>query len=217
MENVADALKMAGSVLLFVMALSICVLSFSQARESVDNILAYSDRESLYIENDDRFYYLSSSSDTNRYVGKETIIPAIYRSYKESYKIVFNFPDNTYYLFERDGEEVNYINLETESIAKGKEEEFLNGIIYGDFENGKYEFIRGFNYRITPNVNSLYNYLTDKESNYKIKESLGTYYIQDLSSDGEQYETDNDSSANAILEVNKDERRVITYTFESIT
>ena len=58
-ENIADALKMAGSVLLFVMGLSIAILAFSQARESMDIVLSYSDRESLSIEGNPRFYYLS--------------------------------------------------------------------------------------------------------------------------------------------------------------
>ena len=90
MENAADALKMAGSVLLFVIALSIAVLSITQARESADRVLAYSDRETLSIEGDSRFYYLAGNNDdTNRYVGKETIIPSIYRAYKENFKIIF--------------------------------------------------------------------------------------------------------------------------------
>lgn len=54
-ENIADALKMAGSVLLFVMGLSIAILAFSQARESMDIVLSYSDRESLSIEGNPRF------------------------------------------------------------------------------------------------------------------------------------------------------------------
>ena len=44
MENVADALKMAGSVLLFVIGLTIAILAFSQAREEIDSVLRYSDR-----------------------------------------------------------------------------------------------------------------------------------------------------------------------------
>ena len=89
-DNVADALRMAGSVLLFVLGLSIAILALSQARESLDIVLSYSDRESLTIENDERYYYLASENDTSRYVGKETVIPAIYRAYKENYKIIFN-------------------------------------------------------------------------------------------------------------------------------
>ena len=101
MENAVDALKMAGSVLLFVIALSVAILSFTNARQAIDSVLEYSDRESLTIEGDPRFYYLSGgNNDTSRYVGKETIIPAIYRAYKENYKIVFKFNDvDTYYLY----------------------------------------------------------------------------------------------------------------------
>ena len=49
MENAADALKMAGAVLLFVLALSIIIPFFSQARETADMILDIRDRETVYI------------------------------------------------------------------------------------------------------------------------------------------------------------------------
>ena len=39
MENAADAIKVAGAVLLFVLALSIIIPFFSQARETADMIL----------------------------------------------------------------------------------------------------------------------------------------------------------------------------------
>ena len=44
MENAAEALKMAGAVLLFVLALSVAIVSFGQARETADTILDYRDR-----------------------------------------------------------------------------------------------------------------------------------------------------------------------------
>lgn len=204
-ENIADALKMAGSVLLFVMGLSIAILAFSQARESMDIVLSYSDRESLSIEGDSRFYYLSKDNDTSRYVGKETIIPAIYRAYKENYKIVFKFPNDKYYLFEgKNDEKISTLDLANQSLSSDlASRQFLNGIIYGDFEyeneKSKNDYINKF--KITPNDISLYQYLTEKESTYKIKEYLGTYYIEDVNGT---------SKVNA---VNKTEKRVITYEF----
>ena len=162
-ENIADALKMAGSVLLFVMGLSIAILAFSQARESIDIILSYSDRESLSIENDSRFYYLSNTQDTNRYVGKETIIPTMYRAYKENFKIVFIFPDD-YYLFKTkdNNDGIKVLDLSKQSIASDlSSRQFLNGIIYRDFEKNEDEYKRKFN--INLNDISLYNYLTAKE------------------------------------------------------
>ena len=211
-ENIADALKMAGSVLLFVMGLSIAILAFSQARESMDIVLSYSDRESLSIEGNPRFYYLSKDNDTSRYVGKETIIPAIYRAYKENYKIVFKFPDD-YYLFKQEvknakglkkKKKISTLDLANQSLSSDlASRQFLNGIIYGDFEyeneKSKNDYINKF--KITPNDISLYQYLTEKESTYKIKEYLGTYYIEDVNGTSE------------VNAVNKTEKRVITYEF----
>ena len=211
-ENIADALKMAGSVLLFVMGLSIAILAFSQARESMDIVLSYSDRESLSIEGNPRFYYLSNDNDTSRYVGKETIIPAIYRAYKENYKIVFKFPDD-YYLFKQEvknakglneEKKISTLDLANQSLSSDlASRQFLNGIIYGDFEyeneKSKNDYINKF--KITPNDISLYQYLTEKESTYKIKEYLGTYYIEDVNGTSE------------VNAVNKTEKRVITYEF----
>ena len=211
-EIIADALKMAGSVLLFVMGLSIAILAFSQARESMDIVLSYSDRESLSIEGNPRFYYLSKDNDTSRYVGKETIIPAIYRAYKENYKIVFKFPDD-YYLFKQEvknakglnkEKKISTLDLANQSLSSDlASRQFLNGIIYGDFEyeneKSKNDYINKF--KITPNDISLYQYLTEKESTYKIKEYLGTYYIEDVNGTSE------------VNAVNKTEKRVITYEF----
>ncbi len=213
-DNIADALKMAGSVLLFVIGLSIAILAFSQARESIDLVLTYSDRESLTIEDDSRFYYRSEKNDTSRYVGKETIIPAIYRAYKENYKIVFKFPDSDYYLFKQDVKNVETglnekkpiitLDLANQSLSNDlASRQFLNGIIYGDFEyeegKSKSDYISKF--KIEPNDICLYDYLTSKETSYKIKESLGTYYIEDLNGTTE------------VEDVNKTEKRVITYEF----
>lgn len=224
-DNVADALKMAGSVLLFVMGLSISILSFSQAREAIDLVLAYSDRESLTIENDDRFYYMANNKDTKRYVGKETIIPAIYRAYKESYKIVFEFPNNDHYLFTQDvkneqtgqfekDKEIVIIDLKEQNIGSDlASRQFLNGILYRDFEYepGKNEEDYKQYFKIKPNSISLYEYLTSKEGAYKIEESLGTYYIEDLG--GTPYVDNPDGTSVRQPDTNKQEKRVITYRF----
>lgn len=213
MENIVDALKMAGAVLLFLLALSITTLSFSKARETIDILLNYSDREYLTTKDgkeDNSYYYFAK--DTTRYVGKETIIPAIYRAYKENYKIVFEFPDD-YYLFEQkilndDGKEeikqIKKIDLKEQKISSDFESRrFLNGIIYGEYggygDDTKYQK----DFLINPNRNSLNTYLNDKEKNYKIKEYLGTYYTEDA-----------EGSESTIDDVEKHEKRVITYTFE---
>ena len=85
MENAVDALKMAGAVLMFVMALSVSIVAFGQVRQTADLVLDQTDRESYNIDGD--FNYEATA--TERQVSIETIIPSIYRAYNEQYKIVF--------------------------------------------------------------------------------------------------------------------------------
>ncbi len=81
MENAAEALKMAAFVLIFILALSISINAFGTVRTTTQTILEYKDREYDYdyIEGD----------RTKRIVSAETIVPSIYKAYKENYKIVF--------------------------------------------------------------------------------------------------------------------------------
>ena len=213
MENAVEGLKMAGAVLLFILALSITMLSFSQAREAIDAIVAFSDRESLVIEGDSRFFYLSDGANKNRTVGLETIIPTIYRAYKENYQIVFKFNDLKYYLFK----EINpttgivgtnpgicKIDLEEQQISSDlASKQFLDGIIYGNYkyEDGKNLEDWEDKFYIKPNVTSLFDYINKYNKN--ITESLGTYYMEDVVR----------ISSGSVEDVNKTEKRVITYTF----
>ena len=230
MENVADALKLAGAVLIFVMALSVAILAFTQAREGIDMILKYSDREYYTIKDDSRYYYLSSglkNSDNTqryeRYVGKETIIPAIYRAYKENFKIIFNFPNTTDYLYKdttklAPNNTFTKIDLEQEGLGIGSDLDsrvFLYFIIYGTDGlnyNSEYKGIydKKFKNMEPLKTGGLYQYITDNAElgTYKIKEELGTYYMEDIPKDVTKTE-----GASSLEDVNKNEKRVITYSF----
>ena len=117
MENVAEALKMAGEMLLFILALGICISSFSQARETSDALLRYTDRE--YVTQ------YQGVGTTQRVVGEETVIPTIYRTYKERFKI---------YFYESDGADVSDVSdaspleLYTIENAQTHEETSVNAI-----------------------------------------------------------------------------------------
>ena len=212
MENVADAVKMAGSILLFVIALSVAVFSFSQARETISTVLKLSDRETLTIQGDERYYYLTG--DTNRYVGLETILPSIYRAYKENFKIVFDFPDTDYYIYEdKAGNKVTKIDLSMQAIGSDlQSRQFLNGIVYRDFEyeTGKLQNDFETKFQIKVNSTSLYSYIISKLENYDIKEHLGTYYTNDLKNENDSSE---EGTASNVHDINKTEKRVITYEF----
>ena len=108
MENAADALIMAGAVFVLVIILTVTAFAFSNARQSLDNITALTDKESLTVQGNQDYYYLSTenNSNTSRNVGMETIIPAIHRAFYENYKIQFDFSnkDPEYHLYtDKDG------------------------------------------------------------------------------------------------------------------
>ena len=212
MENAADALKMAAAVLIFVLAISIAILSFGQVRQTADTVLNYKDRETEYI--DGNYYY--KASGTEKSVSLETVIPTVFRVYLENYKVVFEGLSKPLYRIK-----TTYVGdngLKTEMIGKraldletnqgteyqnvvlandDQKSEFLCGILYGDFRISQKEFEKKFNVSLDE-CKSLYDQLTD--SNVKtITEYLGVYYQNDDPQ---------------VPDVNKTEKRIITYKIQ---
>ena len=62
MENAAEALHMAAAVLIFVLALTISINAFSEARMTSQTLLDYNDREYEYT-------YVEDNGTTKRIVG----------------------------------------------------------------------------------------------------------------------------------------------------
>lgn len=205
MENAAEALKMVAAVLIFVLALSISINSFSEVRQTSQTILNYRDREY-------ETTYVEDNGSTERLVGAETIIPSIYKIYQENYKIIFNI-ENIGYLYKKkitegenkgQDEEINYIDLQKEVLGnESQKQRFIQAILYGvnSFEgksNVEEEFRNlGIEFN-TDNSNGIF----EKINNNKYKESLGVYYQEEVDSD----------SASKISENNKTKKRVITYS-----
>lgn len=90
MENAVDALKIAFAIFIFVLALSLAMTMFSQAGETADLVLKSSDVTEFmdYIE-------ISDMENGERIVGLETIIPTLYKYYKENYTVIFRNSDGT--------------------------------------------------------------------------------------------------------------------------
>lgn len=83
MEDAVDALKLAAWVFVFILALSIVFMIFSQAREVSDIVLKYSDNtySNLYTTQANR------ADVQGRVVGIETVVPTLYRYYKDKYSV----------------------------------------------------------------------------------------------------------------------------------
>lgn len=217
MENIADALKMAVAVLIFVIALGISISSFSQAKQTAQTLLDYTDREYDML-------YVSNVTNTERVVGIETIIPTIYRAYKENYKVFFYNSDGQplkLYSKRENGimVDINYIDLEQETVGSDRNKDnFIMALLYGNKAKLKaddgtdidfYEFVeelRRNNSGISLNTNGIYD--TIKEN--KFVEKFGVYYQKDLKN-----EDDNNSGEDTenikTPDVNKTKKRVISY------
>lgn len=92
MENVSDALIMAGQVLIFIVALTVCMSSFSTLRIGIDNIISQTETIE-FAKDDDVYINLIESRDegATRIVGAETVIASMYRSIKENYTMYILF------------------------------------------------------------------------------------------------------------------------------
>ena len=214
MENAADALKMAAAFLIFIMALAISINAFSQARLTATTLLEYHDRDYDY-------RYIEANVDdsgnpvTERIVGIESVVPSIYKAWKENYKIVFDdgiLSDGVYQQEDETGslQVVNTIDLEDIALASNREEPFVMAILYGNkcenFSAIKTYFRK--NMGISLNETGIY----DKISNRKLKESIGIYYQNEISEDGAVTPDPGEDDTSNVPETNRTEKRVITYS-----
>ncbi|MCI8655124.1 MAG: hypothetical protein HFJ48_04550 [Clostridia bacterium] len=190
MENTAEALKIAFGVLIFVLALSISISGFTQARMAVSSIVANAEEGETFVKDANGKYLnyvdLDIESGGTRTVGVDTVVSTMYRAYKENFKIYFYGIDSTakcglqYDVDTNTNEKIYYIDLARQTIAPGKEEEYLNEIL-------------------SANSNQFYKYLAGK----KFTEKLGEYYQND------------EDEASEISDVNKTKKRIIIYRVQN--
>ena len=96
MENASDALVMAGQVLVFILALSICIASFTSVREQVNRITSQNEEVKMVKEGDNYINFIESSkSSATRVVEADTVVSSMYRAIKENYVIYIKFKDNS--------------------------------------------------------------------------------------------------------------------------
>lgn len=72
MENIQKALVMAGSVFMFVIAMSVAVFSYTRVTDVIDKILSVSDYNARTAE-----YFIEDTLDTTRYATKAEVIMTV--------------------------------------------------------------------------------------------------------------------------------------------
>ena len=86
MDNAIEALKMAFAVFVFVIALTISMSALSQAKIVSDEVFYMADKTNFYEYTSDDEEKIKENSE-GRIVSMETIIPTLYRYYKENFKV----------------------------------------------------------------------------------------------------------------------------------
>lgn len=177
MENAVEALKIAVSVMIFAMALTIGISSFSNANSAIDTIINLGDRETEYT-------YVVPSKELIRTVGIETVVTTMYRAIEQNLEIYFinsnDAPLPIYYAVDSNNNvtEISSINFSKTENGKFTDKEdakiFLDVLLGG--ENVKEPTVSNekkvyYKNRLIYNQ-GLYNQLKGKQ----FEEKLGEYY-----------------------------------------
>ena len=209
MENAADALQMAAAVLIFVLALTIAINSFGQARQTAQLILDNNDREYDYT------YVDYDIATTKRIVSAESMLPTIYKAYRENYKIIFEGLTKDEYLYEQRnedgvwGEKVYSIDMEfgVRLADDRRKLQFLMALLYGENmeETGGNTFDELSEYfEDSAGVRLKKDGLYDTIKGKTFVESIGVYYQEEAKG----------GDVSNVPEANLTQKRVITYTFQ---
>lgn len=146
MENGVEALKIAFGMIIFVFAISIAISCFTQAAQAMQRIWEVQQEDESYVTDEFGNYlnYVNFHGGT-REVGTETVVPTMYRAYKENFAVYFFNSDKTtpFELYKNSRNEiVNYIDLIAEEAYTNETAaiEHLNKLLD---EEGLYERLSG--------------------------------------------------------------------------
>lgn len=94
MENASDALVMAGQILIFIIALTVCISSFTTLRSEVNRIIGEPETIEFAKGSNGYINYIESKDNgSTRVVGAETVVSSMYRAIKENYVIYIKLND----------------------------------------------------------------------------------------------------------------------------
>ena len=189
MENISEALYIAGAVLMLVIALTVGMSSFSTIRAQIDEIIESDAKVDLAVDESGNYinYIISTDKSDVRTVGAETIVSSMYRVLKENYNLYIKLKSG-------------YESLDTITVT--------DEVMYKDAEGNEQNLINNgeqlLEISLTGKINSAQDIdkllgddgLYAKLQGKKFKEYLGVY----------QEETDD-----TVSELNKATFRVITY------
>ena len=196
MENAVEALKMAGFMLLFIMALSITMVILTQAKTTADAIVKSADRQNSY-------EYIELSADETRELSRivtlADVIPTLYRYAQEDYAVQFYDRNENPLTIYQSGQVVGGSRVNKNSLDLDEESWVENGVT-------RYEAWRGNTTMIKQHVDEVVqNIISSCGTSAQFVERLGTE--EDL--------TENQDTNELVPDINKQYKRIITYTLNN--
>jgi hypothetical protein len=194
MENAAEALKMAGFMLLFIIAISITMITLTQAKTTADSLVKNQDRQQSY-------QYIEVTGDLSRSLSRTVtladIIPTLYRYAQEDYAVQFYTSSGSPLYIYESGQIKNGVPVKKNDLDLDTEHWIENG-------ETRYEDWRGNTTKIKQHVDDVVEYLLANYKNSNFEEKLGTT---------EDYEESQDTNE-LVPDINKQYKRIITYTLK---
>lgn len=194
MENAVEALKMAGFMLLFIIALSITMITLTQAKTTADSLVKNQDRQQYY-------QYIEVTGDLSKSLSRTVtladIIPTLYRYAQEDYAVQFYTSSGSPLYIYESGQIKNGVPVKKNDLDLDTEHWIENG-------ETRYEDWRGNTTKIKQHVDDVVEYLLANYKNSNFEEKLGTT---------EDYEESQDTNE-LVPDINKQYKRIITYTLK---
>ena len=194
MENAVEALKMAGFMLLFIIALSITMITLTQAKTTADSLVKNQDRQQSY-------QYIEVTGDLSKSLSRTVtladIIPTLYRYAQEDYAAQFYTSSGSPLYIYESGQIKNGVPVKKNDLDLDTEHWIENG-------ETRYEDWRGNTTKIKQHVDDVVEYLLANYKNSNFEEKLGTT---------EDYEESQDTNE-LVPDINKQYKRIITYTLK---
>lgn len=122
MENASDALIMAGQMLIFIVALTVCISSFTTVRAEVNRIIGENEEIRMAKDGDTYINYIESKkSSSTRVVGSDTVVASMYRAIKENYVIYIKFKSDI--KTQIDTDHIKTMVASVNSVVKNKDDQ----------------------------------------------------------------------------------------------
>lgn len=194
MENAVEALKMAGFMILFIIALSITMITLTQAKTTADSLVKNQDRQQSY-------QYIEVTGDLSKSLSRTVtladIIPTLYRYAQEDYAVQFYTSSGSPLYVYESGQIKNGVHVKKNDLDLDTEHWLENG-------ETRYEEWRGNTTKIKQHVDDVVEFLLANYKNSNFEEKLGTT---------EDYEESQDTNE-LVTDINKQYKRIITYTLK---